>query len=63
MKLAITALIAAVSLAGAVAPASAEAARQEVRPDTLLKTQYHRPFHHRHRVCVMRHHRRICSWR
>ena len=59
MKLAITALIAAVSLAGAVAPASAEA-RQEVRPDTLIKAQFH---HHRHRVCVMRHHRRICSWR
>ncbi len=62
MKLALIAAIAAASLAGAVAPASAEA-RQEVRPDTILQAQYHRPFHHRHRVCVIRHHRQFCSYR
>ena len=59
MKLAVVAVLAAVSLAGLVAPVAAEA-RQDVRPGTLLKTVYHRPFHHRHRVCTVRHNRRVC---
>lgn len=62
MQLAVIAAIAAASLFGAVAPASAEI-RQDVRPDTIVQAQHHRSFHHRHRVCVIRRHRRVCYFR
>ena len=63
MKVILAGLIAAASMVAVSAPVSAAPARTEVQPVTasFQTVALHR--HHRHKVCVMRHHHRVCSWR
>ncbi len=68
MKLVVTAVLAAMTLAGAIAPATAEPVSQESRQALkdqggfqLVARRIER--HRRHRVCRIRRHRRVCYYR
>ncbi len=68
MKIIAVAMLAAMALAGAVAPAAAEPVRQDAVQQALSPGAFHtvaarRGVHRRHRVCRIRRHRRVCFYR
>ena len=63
MKIALAAAMAAASLAVSFSPASATVGHEIHHDTAAVGHAIHRAVHPRHKVCVMRHHHRVCSYR
>ena len=63
MKVLIAGLLVAASVAVVSAPVSAAPVRSDATQVSSFQTVAYHGRHHRHKVCVMRRHHRVCSWR